>query len=108
MGVLEGAKWVSWVHRFQTKHFLADSGQISGQIGHISNYKYGSIRLEIWPESAIKCFVWNLWTQETHFAPSSTPITHFATILESFEDLENFKILLHFTILGISVDVDMA
>ena len=60
------------------------------------------------PMDSRKCFVWNLWTQETHFAPSSTPITHFATILESFEDLENFKILLHFTILGISVDVDMA
>ena len=97
MGVLEGAKWVSWVHSFQTKHFLDDSGQISGLIGHISNYKY---RLE----NAL----FGICGPRRPILHPRVLITHFATIQESFEDLENFKILLHFTILGISVDVDIA
>jgi hypothetical protein len=37
-------------------------------------------------DSAGKYYFWILWTQETHFAPSNTSITHFATILRSIEN----------------------
>ena len=108
MEVIEGAKWVSWVQRIQTLYFPADPGHISGRIGRYLWFDIWPIRPGFWPGSARKCNIWVLWTQETHFAPSITSITHFATILESFEDFENFKICLHLPILGISVDVDIA
>ena len=43
MEVIEGAKWVSWVHRIQNICFPADSGHIYGRI---SNHLYRPIRPE--------------------------------------------------------------
>ena len=64
----------------------------SVRIGHISNHQYRPIWPEIRPGSAGKYYFRILWTQETHFASSIIFITHFATFLKFFEDLENFKI----------------
>jgi len=65
-------------------------------------YIYRPIWPEIWQVSAGIHNLWVLWTQETHFAPSNTYITHFATILGSFEDLENFKISPHLILVSFS------
>ena len=66
--------------------------ELPGRIGQILDYTYRPIWPEIWQVSAGIHHFWVLWTQETHFAPSNTYITHFATILGTFEDLENFRI----------------
>ena len=92
MEAFEGAKWVSWVQRIRKTYFPADSGRISGQIGHISNHIYRPIRPEIRPESAGKIYGWILWAQETHFAPSNASITHFAASVSLDEVGGNYPI----------------
>ena len=48
MKTFEGAKWVSWTQRIRIKYFPADSGQISGRIGHDSNHQYLLMQSKIW------------------------------------------------------------
>ena len=71
----EGAKYVSWAQRIRKLYFPAKSADISDSISD----RFGRDRTEIY-------IFWILWTQETHFAPSITFITHFATILSSIKD----------------------